>query len=302
MLYPDKLRTNDLVGFVSPCYMAERNDIMPIIKALEDMGLRCKVADNVFSVTDVYAATLKERADDFNQMVHDDSVKAVFFTGGEVGNEIIPYIDYDYIRAHPKIFMSYSDGTTILNAITCKSGISTFYGAIYDSVTSENEKNKADFIRRLMSDSLAYENASQWKTIRGGKAQGILIGGYLINYAVMTGGKYFGLDKNEQYLLFLEDHESFTNPAAYSKWLSHITQSGITGNISGLICGHYSENEYNEIYDIIRRFAEEHGIPAVKNDDFGHGSNHMIIPIGARAVLDADTKRLILEENGLRKS
>ncbi len=61
-------------------------------------------------------------------MFLDRDVKMVFFGGGEGGNELLPYINFDNIASHPKIVCSYSDGTTILNAIYTKTGLITYYG------------------------------------------------------------------------------------------------------------------------------------------------------------------------------
>ena len=58
----------------------------------------------------------------------DKSVQMVLFGGGESAVEILPYIDYENIRRYPKLFSSYSDGTSILNAIYAQTGLLTYYG------------------------------------------------------------------------------------------------------------------------------------------------------------------------------
>lgn len=62
-------------------------------------------------------------------MIADDSVQMLLFGGGEVSNELLPYIDYALIREHPKLICSYSDSTTLLNAIHFMCGLPVFYGA-----------------------------------------------------------------------------------------------------------------------------------------------------------------------------
>lgn len=88
---------------------------------------------------------------DFNSMIADDDVRMLLFGGGEVCNEILPYVDYENIVKHPKIICSYSDGTTLLNAIHSKTGLITFYGASPRTYFDLSEYNWQSFEKRLMT-------------------------------------------------------------------------------------------------------------------------------------------------------
>jgi len=135
--------------------------------------------------------------------------------------------------------------------------------------------------------------------VRGGKSRGILIGGYLVNFAAMMNGNYFHINKDKKYILFLEDYERYSSPAVVSKWFCHIEQSGFFRNIIGLIFGHYSENRQPLIIDILRRIGENNNIPVVCCDDFGHGKNNSIFPIGIYAELDAENGFFNFCESGV---
>ena len=74
--------------------------------------------------------------------------------------------------------------------------------------------------------------------------------------------------------------------------LSYIEQNDIIKNISGILFGHYSENECPELESCLERFGKRHNIPVIKCDDFGHGINHGIIPIGQEARLDTNKEIL----------
>ena len=110
--------------------------------------------------------------------------------------------------------------------------------------------------------------------------------------ALLVGDKYFSFGKKEKYILFLENHEKFDTPASISVHLSHIEQNDIIKNISGMLFGHYSEKEYPELENCLGRFGKRHNIPVIKCDDFGHGMNHGIIPIGQKARLNTDKEIL----------
>lgn len=47
--------------------------------------------------------------------------------GGNNTNSILPYIDYEYLKQHPKIIIGYSDTTALLLGIYAKTGLMTFY-------------------------------------------------------------------------------------------------------------------------------------------------------------------------------
>jgi muramoyltetrapeptide carboxypeptidase len=67
-----------------------------------------------------------------------------------------------------------------------------------------------------------------------------------------------------------------------------IEQSDFIKNVSGLIFGHYSENEYPELNQFLERFGKGHKIPVIMSDDFGHGINHAVFPIGCRVEIDTN--------------
>ena len=71
----------------------------------------------------------QERAADLNALIADNDMQLILFGGGESAVEVLPLIDYDSICRHPKLFSSYSDGTSILNAIHAQTGLVTYYGA-----------------------------------------------------------------------------------------------------------------------------------------------------------------------------
>ena len=226
-------------------------------------------------------------------MILDQTVKMILFGGGEVCNEILPYIDWDAVRRHPKILCSYSDSTSILDAVTSQTGLVTFYGQSLRTFAPLNSYNWQVFRDRFMNPVSDYASSSPWKVICSGSSEGVLTGGYLVNYAALFGLPWFRLEKETKYLLFLEDHEKFSNPAAVSKWLTHLNHRGVFRQVSGLIFGHYSTNEQPFIDEILARVGVRYHIPVVRCDDFGHGRYNAVYPIGIRAKLDTTNHKNI---------
>jgi len=298
-IFPRSLRKGDTIGIVAPCWEMKPERLEAPVKTLEKMGYRVRFARNLFSSANEFAGSVEERAKDFNDMIADPEVKAVLFGGGEVGNEILPYIDYRQIVCHPKILSSYSDGTTILNAVHSQTGLITFYGASPRTFGEAVDYNLRSFEKRTGSFDRIYEKSGDWKVICPGKCQGTLTGGYLVNYAALYGLPYFKRPNNKRYVLFIEDHKMFSSPAVVSKWFANLEMYGGFENVAGLIFGHYAEEEYPVIDDILRRLGEKHRIPVVRCDDFGHGTYASTLPIGIECAMDTETGTFTLLESAV---
>lgn len=288
-----KLAKGDTIGLISPSHVATAERYEGIVFALESLGFRVKLGANLYQSTYGYSATEQERADDLNQMVSDDAVKMVFFGGGEGGNELLPYIDFENIRAHPKLFCSYSDGTTILQAVHAKTGLVTYYGQAPGLFSDLRHYDYLQFAAHFCTERVErFARSGPWAACHGGVCEGILTGGYTRNFALLLGGDSFHYDPSRKYLLFLEDHKEFSDVATVSAYLSHIEQSPFIQTVSGLLFGHYSTTKSPELLARLERFGQKHGVPVAYSDDFGHGVHHAILPVGVKAKLDVDAQTL----------
>lgn len=122
------------------------------------MGFRIKFGKNICKETWNYTASTAERVDDLNEMLDDDNVRLVFFGGGYGSVDLLPHIDYRRIKEHPKLFLSYSVGTSILDAIHTNTGITTYYGQTRDYLETSANTTENNFfpiwlkeMRRVLS-------------------------------------------------------------------------------------------------------------------------------------------------------
>lgn len=217
----------------------------------------------------------------------------ILFGGGEGAAELLPYIDFEAIRRHPKCICSYSDGTTLLDAITIKTGLITYYGQAPYLFDQFSDYDRQHFMRTFVNGPAErHVRAGDWLTLRQGAGEGLLIGGYLRNFALLLGSRYFPLDMAQDYVLFLEDHEMFGDVSYVAAMLAHIEQSALMPRVRGLLFGHYSVKQYPHLYALLRRVGERWHIPTAYCDDFGHGDHHAILPIGCSCVLDTERQTL----------
>jgi muramoyltetrapeptide carboxypeptidase len=285
------LKQGDIIGIISPSHVADKEHYSNIFDGIKSIGYRIKEGKNLYKNSYGYTASAQERADDFNEMVLDKDIKMILFGGGNDGNEILPFIDYDGIKSNPKIICSYSDGTSILNTIYAQTGIETYYGQYPGEFADLRYYNYMQFCNNFIhGDVKKFETNSKWKAICSGTSDGVLIGGYTTNFALALGNKYFCIDKSKEYILFLENHEKFCSPWEIAGHIAHIEQSEL--NVKGLLWGHYSDNEYPELIECLKRYGERNNIPVITCDDFGHGKNHGILTIGKKVRIDTVLNRL----------
>lgn len=298
MLIPKRLKPGDTVGLVSPSRISTPENCAEMIAALKEMGFRVKSGKNLYADSWGYAASDQERADDIHQLVCDDEVAMLCFTGGEGADEVIPLLDYDTIARHPKIFMSFSDATSILNAIHSRTGLVTYYGLTPGCMVGITDYNRRQFVSHIMEGGVrAHVRSGDWRTLIPGVASGELTGGYLDNYVFLANSGWVRPEPGKQYILFIEEHEMFFPIEHVSDELSRLEQSPLMKQVSGLLFGHYSDPVCKPLLERLTRLGQRHGIPVAYCDDFGHGENRAILPIGVSAMLDTEKQTLTYPEN-----
>ena len=292
-MLPERLHLGDVIGVASPSHIATPEGYASIFRAIEEMGFRVKAADNLFSCAWGYAASAEARAADLNQLIRDSDVRMIFFGGGEGADDVLPLIDYDGAKENPKLWLSYSDGTSILNTIHGKTGLTTYYGQSVGMLSGMNEYNRANFSAHIMRFGGEFLHSElPWRTITPGVSEGTLIGGYVDNFIHLLGCGWINPEPGRKYLLFLEDNERFFGVEHESVLLTRLEQSRIMPQVSGLLFGHYSMPSNEHLMERLARLSRKWSIPVAYCDDFGHGAFNAILPIGARARLDSENHTL----------
>ena len=290
---PATLTPGDAIGIVSPSWLATEKFYAPVFAELERLGFQVKTGPNFYAASWGYAASPQERAADINQMILDDSVRMIFFSGGEGADEVIPLIDYAAAKAHPKLWLGFSDGTSILNAVHSRTGLPVWYGMQPNFLVDASDYNRAHFLGHMVRrDMKEHLKAAPWHTLTPGKAQGELCGGYLDNFTYLAHSGWAVPEPGQDYLLFLEEHQMFFCVEHVSDELGRLEASPIFRQAKGLLFGQYSDEPNGHLLNRLRILGERWGIPVAYCHDFGHSQNHAILPIGLEAVLDTQAQTL----------
>lgn len=128
-----------------------------------------------------YGETAKHKAEDINEMFNDKKINAIFCAmGGYNCNAVFEYLDYDVIKNNPKILCGYSDPTSLINIIHAKTGLVTFYGPNFKTLSSEEtDYGYKEAVKRFINQDLTFGESDEYKTINEGTAEGELIRGKL---------------------------------------------------------------------------------------------------------------------------
>ena len=296
-MIPSKLKKGDTIGVIAPSNYIEKDDLEYInasIALMEASGFKVKFGKYVFEDTLGYGTSPEKRATDINWAFKDDEVKAIMCVkGGEDSNTTLDYIDYEMIKKHPKIICGFSDNTSILNAIHEKTGLVTYHGPTFKSLTSwETGYAYKQFIKTFAENTeslIMGEPEDEYTTIQAGQATGELVGGNLSLFTKLVCGKY-AVNVQDK-ILFLEELGFEAAPEMVNSNIYYLKQNGVFDRIAGLWIGNYEHPSKIGLEKIIiNAIGDEYKFPIIKSDNFGHIDKKIIIPIGTKAEINTNEK------------
>jgi muramoyltetrapeptide carboxypeptidase len=310
-LKPRRLRAGDTIGLIEPASASsEAFDLTLVEEAIVALGLKPKRAPHLLGRYGYLSGTDKDRAFDVNMMFADKEVQAIFAVRGGWGcARLLPYLDYNMIRANPKLLMGYSDITALHLAIAAKCNFVTLHSpnasSAWGAQSITSFKQIAfDGATPLFQNPIAREDRlvqRRWRTqiIRGGIARGTLLGGNLTVLTALVGTPY--LPSFDGAILFLEDIDE----AEYriDRMLTQLGLAGVLKKLAGVVfgqCTDCSDKERGFGGFTLNNLLEQHlvplGIPAYQGAFIGHMPDQFTIPLGVHAEINADAGTLRLLE------
>lgn len=297
-MIPNRIKKGDKIGIIAPSNPIRQQDLDEInrsILLIEASGYVIQFAKNAFSDSTGYGGSPKEKAEDINQMFKNKEIKMIWIArGGENSNSTFDYLDYNIIRENPKIICGYSDSVSLLNVINLKTGLVTYMGETFKSLTSwETDYSYRQIINKLeLGKKNLFEEDDKCNVIIKGKCQGELIGGNLSLTTLFASGKYKADFKNK--ILVMEDLGFESSPEAITRYLYILKQNGIFDDISGIWIGNYEHESKISLEKIVLDIiGEEFNKPIIKSNNFGHTDRKMVIPIGTKAEINTKDKEKI---------
>lgn len=317
LIYPERLHSGDTVGLISSAFRAPDDmDIQYATERLQALGLKVKYGKNIFKHDSYLAGNDAERAQDVNDMFADTEVKAIFeVRGGWGSNRILPYLNYQSIKEHPKIIIGFSDITALLIAIHARTGLVTYHGTMgiepWPAFTVNYLRSvlfnadKTVFANPISTDPNTdiIQTNNRVILIHGGTAQGKLIGG---NLTVLTSMLASGYTPHWQgSILFVEEIDE--NYYQIDRMMSQLQNAGVLKQLSGFVFGQCLGCNSNinpgsgadilgsfTLMQILDHYIKPLGIPAWSGAMIGHMPEMFTLPIGAPVEINADKGTITL--------
>ena len=298
---PPALRPGDTVGIVAPASNIKRDELEAGCEALRRAGYRPFYFDSIFEQDLYFAGTARRRARELEDMFTHADVRAVVCARGGYGsNYLLQELDWKKIKAHPKIFVGYSDLTALLTYLSDALGLVTFHGPMVAKDWAH--KDGVD----LPSWQAALAGTSAWELKLGagsgvsglveGSAEGVLYGGCLSILVASLGTPYE--ISTEEKILFLEDVA--TKPYQVDRMLMQLKLAGKLNGVRGIVFGEMRDciqtaNQGYTLQEVVLRIVGGLGIPVAFGLRSGHvTAGNITLPIGVRAELTVRAEQVSL--------
>lgn len=285
------------------------------------------------------SASAQTRAQELMHAFRDPHVNAILCTiGGYTSHELLEYLDFDVIRAHPKIFCGYSDVTTLHLALLARAGLCSFYGPSAVCQFGEFPKPLAytteHFLRAvararepvgaiapspewtddktanwLARADVAYVDKMQpndgYVWLREGRASGRVVGGCLPTLLNVRGTEFMPDLAGAILLVETPEGHAFDQPMALADVnavLGALRADGTFRKIRGLVVGRafaLSAPQVAELQRLVLHHTRGSAFPILYGVDVGHTNPMATIPLGCQAALDSSSGAFEVRESGV---
>jgi muramoyltetrapeptide carboxypeptidase len=310
ILKPRALRRGDVIGLVSPASAPTPPDkIQNAAVYLESLGYRVEVGPHACDSYGYLAGKDKERAGDFNGMIADPRVKAIFATRGGYGSpRLLSLLDYKGLRRNPKIIVGFSDITALQLAVWRKISLVSFSGPMpaVEFCNSPLRFAEESFWRMITSTKpfgrITNEDSHPLFWSGQKAADGPILGGNLSLVIALLGTSYSPDYRGA--LLALEEVEEA--PYRVDRMLTQLRHAGVFKKVAALALGQFTRCENKDkskpsltTREVLDELLEAEKLTAAGNLQYGHIPAKLTLPIGIRARIDPLKERIEILERAV---
>lgn len=298
---PPYLQKGDTIGLVCPAGFMPVEKVSECIRVLnEDWGFTTRVGNTIGRQYHYFSGTDEERIEDFQNMLDDETVKAVLCARGGYGlSRIIDKINFKKFREDPKWIIGFSDVTILHSHIYRNYNISSIHAPMANAFNEDGYKN--EFVRSLRSvlqgNKIKYQ-VPPHEFNRKGEAIGELVGGNLALLAHLVGTDSDLKTKGR--ILFIEDVGEYLYNI--DRMLYQLKRSGKLDKLAGLIIGRFTDMKDTErpfgqtAPEIIRDGVAEYDYPVCFDFPVSHDKENYALKIGVGYKLKVGKNKVVLEE------
>jgi muramoyltetrapeptide carboxypeptidase len=297
------VRPGDRIAVVSPASTFRREDLDRGVAELRRLGYEPVYEDSIFETGLFTSGSPETRAGAFRRAWSDPDIAAVIAVRGGYGSaQLLPVFDGWAPQHAPKLFIGYSDNTSLLSWLTCQRGVTALHGPMLERQLSGGSQcyDANSFLKLMQGEGQGLELAPDGLTVvKPGEAAGQLFGG-TITQLVGSLGTPWAFDPPEGCLLFLEDVNE--RPYRIDRMLTQLRQSDILSRAGALLFGEMRGCDGGEgppVHDVIRAVAVDFRGPVHMGFPSGHTTGPCwTLPLGVRArILSTPRASVVIEES-----
>ncbi len=281
MITPEFLQKGDTVGILATARKIDLEPLKPAIKLLESWGLHVVIGRTIGKEDHQLAGPDWLRATDFQEMIDNPKIKAVWAAKGGYGTvRFVDRIDYTQFKKKPKWVIGFSD-MTVLHSHINNMGIETLHALMAFNVKTATPEAIETFRKALFGEKLAYHIPTHPYN-RSGKASGEIVGGNLsVLYSIL--GSKSEVDYKGK-ILFIEDLDEYLYHI--DRMMMNLKRNGYFDNIKAVVIGGMTEMNDNEVpwgkdaLQIIQDIFKDYKFPVIYNFPAGHIKDNRALILG----------------------
>jgi len=302
LLRPPAIVKGDTIGVVSPSYAPKLGWLQRGVRALERAGFAVLLDPEIERLPRFTRAEDERRAQSLMSMWVKPEVKAVIAsTGGYGAVRLLPHLDPDVFRNHPKALVGYSDITALHLWLMRRANLRSFHGpTVDDLIPSSRDPTMASLLTALTTPCPT--NRIGRELSRGvvpGRAVGRIVGGNL-SLVQQTIGTSYQVDMDGAILFLEETHDPMS---VVDERLVHLRAAGLLERVSGIIIGQLSLDrpEEDEFEEFLLDLISDLDVPVLMDFPAGHVNPNLTIPFGTEVELVVEEQRgwIVYREDAL---
>jgi muramoyltetrapeptide carboxypeptidase len=304
---PPYLKPGDVIGITCPSGYISVEDVKPAVDKIKEWGFEIRLGATVGARDFTFAGTDQQRADDFQNMIDDESINAIMLGRGGYGAvRMIDAINFKKFSKHPKWIIGFSDATVFHSHINENFGIATIHSKMCNSFPSDwsnatpQQIDSIDSIRKCLTGEKMEYHILSGSYNKVGNGEGILVGGNLSilqNLAatksdITTDGKILFIEEVEEYLYSID------------RMLMNLKRSGKLNKLSALVVGGFNKikpddpgEEFGKtVYEMVLEKVNEYNYPVCFDFPVGHQRENYALKCGVKHQLNVSANSVTLEE------
>ena len=293
---PEYLKKGDTVGILATARKIDLATLQPGIKLLESWGLKVVIGKTIGKEQNQLAGADWQRATDFQEMLDNPNIKAIWAAKGGYGTvRIVDRINFENFKKKPKWVIGFSD-VTVLHSHINNMNIGTLHAIMAISAKSATPEAIETFRKALFGEKLEYHIPNHAFN-KPGKATGELVGGNLsVLYSIQ--GSESAVDMNGK-ILFLEDLDEYLYHI--DRMMMNLKRNGSLKGLKGIIIGGMTSMNDNDIpwghdsLQIIQDIVKDLNIPVAYNFPAGHIKDNRALILGKNVIFEVNSTETVLK-------